>query len=132
MNYYLRHWNECRGDENADWGTSAWYFEVDDMGNVVRQVEAYESGKVLKYDRTKPNDSYGGLAEQPLNLTEFQPYAISEDEFHDRWKMEPGFIIECVHEDGSVSWWQPPILEEFLKAEQAAPPDGGAPSLDAI
>ncbi len=127
MDYYLRPWDECRGDEHADWGLSLWYFEVDGAGNVVRQVEAYECGKVLKYDRSNPNDQYGGLAEQPLDLVEFQPYAISAEEFHDRWNMQPGFIIECVHEDGSVSWWRPPTHEEFREAEQAGASDGDKP-----
>ncbi len=27
--YYKRKWNEIRGDEYSSWGTSTWYFEVD-------------------------------------------------------------------------------------------------------
>ncbi|MCU0797120.1 MAG: hypothetical protein MUF31_14440 [Akkermansiaceae bacterium] len=121
MDYYLRPSDTCRGDEHADWGLSLCYFEVDGTGNVVRQVEVYECGKVLKYDMSNPNDQYRGLAEQPIDPAEFRPYVISADEFHDRWNMvpmEPALIIECVHEDGSVSWWHPPIREEFLAADQ--------------
>lgn len=72
MHYFLRPWNENRGDEYADWGVSLWYFEVDDSGTVLRPVEAYEGGQVLKYDASKPNDEYGGLSQKPIDLGEFQ------------------------------------------------------------
>jgi hypothetical protein len=42
--YVKRHWVELRGDEHNAWGTSWWYFEVDDNGGVLRQVELYDSG----------------------------------------------------------------------------------------
>ena len=85
MRYYLRPWDENRGDKYADWGVSLWYFEVDDSGRVVRQVEAYENGKVLRYDETNLNDEFGGLAEHPIDLGEFEQYGISKEEFDDRW-----------------------------------------------
>ena len=104
MHYYLRQWHESRGDGHADWGTSLWYFEVDGTGNVIRQVESYECGKVLKYDQANPNDEYGGLAEQPLDLEEFQPYTISAEEFFDRWDFPTDFTVKHVHKDGRISW----------------------------
>lgn len=107
MHYYLRPWDECRGDTHADWGRSLWYFEVDCEGNVIRQVEAYECGKILKYDQANPSDEYGGLAEQPLDLEEFKAYAISADEFHDRWNSPTDSTVKHVHEDGRVSWRRP-------------------------
>ncbi|TYC19040.1 hypothetical protein FXF52_38795 [Micromonospora sp. MP36] len=38
--FYRRRWNETRGDELDDWGRSLWYFEVDDDGWPVRQIDA--------------------------------------------------------------------------------------------
>lgn len=46
--YVKRHWNEPRGDEHDAWGTSWWYFEVDDEGRVLRQIEQYDSGVRLR------------------------------------------------------------------------------------
>ena len=88
MRYYLRPWDEDRGDKFAGWGVSLWYFETDDSGRVVRQVEAYENGKVLRYDEDNLNDEFGGLAEHPIDLSEFEQFAISKEEFDDRWMMD--------------------------------------------
>lgn len=85
MRYFLRPWDECRPDTHADWGTSLWYFEVDELGYVVRQVEAYRGGQVLKYDEANLNDEFGGLAEKPLDLDEFAEFEIAAEEFHGRW-----------------------------------------------
>ena len=85
MTYYLRPWDEVRGDQFDVWGTSTWYFEVDSSGNVLRQVEVYRSGMVLKYDEAKRNDEFGGLAQQPIDLMEFKEFSISKVEFDSRW-----------------------------------------------
>ncbi|WP_460666457.1 hypothetical protein [Kribbella swartbergensis] len=45
--YFRRSWHETRGDDHDDWGTSEWYFEIDDAGWVSRQVEIYENGPTL-------------------------------------------------------------------------------------
>lgn len=107
MRYYLRTWNESRGDQRDHWGVSLCYFEVDESGSVLRQVEAYENGKVLKYDSQQPTDEFGGLAAEPIDLDEFEPFAISKDEFHDRWAFPEDFTGKHVHEDGRVSWRRP-------------------------
>lgn len=107
MHYFLRRWKEHRGDEYAHWGTSLWYFEVDDSGNVLRQIEAYESGKELKYDQYHPDDDFGGLAKEPIDLAAFEPFAISGEEFDDRWTFPTDFTVKHVHEDGRVSWRRP-------------------------
>ena len=36
MRFYERAWDEPRGDQHDDWGTSIWYFAVDDDGWAVR------------------------------------------------------------------------------------------------
>jgi hypothetical protein len=83
MRYFKAHWNECRGDTHDDWGTSWWYFEVADDGNVERQVEQYANGTCLTYDRDHIEDQYGGLAEKPLDpddLKQFQLFSAVEFE----------------------------------------------------
>ena len=85
MKYLKRNWDESRGDELDHWGTSIWYFEVLDNGNVVRQVEVYANGPALKYDQTHVEDEYGCLSDQPLDLEDFAAFEIRKDEFEGVW-----------------------------------------------
>ena len=72
----------------ADWGPCIYYFETDDSGEVIRQLEVYENGSRLKYDDINPTDDYGFLSDQPLNLAEFAPFSISEEQFEDEWEVD--------------------------------------------
>jgi len=85
LKYVKRHWNETRGDQQAAWGTSWWYFEVADDGLVIRQVERYESGVLLHYGVEHEDDAYGGLAQEPLDLSESEYLCIREQEFEQIW-----------------------------------------------
>ncbi len=86
--YFKLNWLELRGDEEDVWGTSWWYFEVDDDNCVKRQIEVYENGKVLKYDEDNFKNEYGGLSDQPLEFSEINAIEISGIEFETRWKLE--------------------------------------------
>jgi hypothetical protein len=85
LTYVKRHWNELRGDEHDTWGTSWWYFEVDNKGCIVRQIEQYESGMRLRYDEQHPEDEFGQLAEKPLDLSVPGYSAISSQDFEAIW-----------------------------------------------
>ncbi|MFC0518772.1 DUF6881 domain-containing protein [Mucilaginibacter angelicae] len=85
MKYYKRNWDELRGDEFDFWGTSTWYFECDEDDYVLRQMEIYANGNVLKYDESYQEDKYGGLAEGPLDSEEFAEFEITKDEFERVW-----------------------------------------------
>ena len=56
MKYFKRNWNETRGDQYDSWGKSVWFFETDNNGEVLRQIEVYDNGKVLKYDNQNIED----------------------------------------------------------------------------
>lgn len=84
MNYYKRHWDETRGDQYDSWGDSTYYFEVDESDNPVRQIEVYESGKVLRYSTLHPTDEFGALADQ-FDRAEFASYGITKEEFEKIW-----------------------------------------------
>jgi hypothetical protein len=89
--YFKRGWNELRGDDYGNWGTSTWYFEIGSDNYVTRQIEVYESGKVLKYDESYMEDEYGGLAEKAFeseDLEEFEGYIISREEFELAWRRD--------------------------------------------
>ncbi len=86
MKYFKRNWNETRGDQYDSWGKSVWFFETDINGDVLRQIEAYENGKVLKYDNQNIEDEFGGLADQNLDLIEFEEFSIEKEEFENKWK----------------------------------------------
>ena len=81
MRYFKRFWGETRGDQYSDWGTSTWYFETDNKGEVLRQIEVYSNGTVLKYDNNKREDSYGGLSVDALDMDEFAPFEILFHQF---------------------------------------------------
>jgi len=85
MHYFKRQWDESRGDEHDDWGTSVWYFETEPDLSVTRQIEVYASGTVLHYDRQHIEDSYGGLSEKPLVEDDWTRFAITELEFEQAW-----------------------------------------------
>lgn len=85
LRYVKRHWNETRGDHHDGWGTSWWYFEVAEDGAVTRQVEQYESGALLRYEAKHDSDAYGGLASEPLDLSELGYLEILEEEFEQMW-----------------------------------------------
>jgi hypothetical protein len=93
--HFKRRWDESRGDEFDGWGGSDWYFEVDDKGYPVRQVEKYDQGQVLKFGAGHDHDRFGGLGDQPLDLEEFSVFAISPDEFEAAWAW------------GAVNWPSP-------------------------
>ncbi|MBL3655192.1 hypothetical protein [Fulvivirga sediminis] len=85
MKYFKRHWNESRGDEYDSWGTSYWWFETTDQGEVIRQMEFYDTGTVLKYHEHFREDEYGGLSEVSLDIEEFESFAISRSDFESQW-----------------------------------------------
>ena len=80
-----RAWDESRGDLHDDWGTSVWYFQLDDECYPERQLEIYSSGDVLAYDRKHAHDEYGGLGDQPLDDEEWTAFEITADEFVSAW-----------------------------------------------
>ena len=47
--------------DDTDWGRITQYREVADDQWAVRQVDAYENGNVLRYDRSHRRDDYGSL-----------------------------------------------------------------------
>jgi hypothetical protein len=84
--FYRRRWDESRGDEFDAWGCSVWYFEVDDDGWPVRQVEVHETGPVLRYGPGHEEDEYGGLGQVRLDAEEeWSQFVITRDEFERVW-----------------------------------------------
>ena len=76
-------------DESANWGGVVLYYEVGEDGGAVRQIEIYENGKSLVYDRDRHTDRYGSLAEgELLPLPSDYPYPlgfVDASEFEDLW-----------------------------------------------
>ena len=90
VRYFKRRWDEPRGDQFDSWGLSIWYFEVDADGYPLRQIEVYENGPTLKYDASHIEDEYGALGDQPLDLSEFSAFEISQEEFVVAWSFPKG------------------------------------------
>jgi hypothetical protein len=90
LRYYKRPWDQSRGDRYDAWGRSVWLFETDEVGNVLRRVELYDGGQRLRYDGNRLDDSYGGLSEKPLDLSDFAAFEIDATEFEAVWS-SPGW-----------------------------------------
>jgi len=83
--YLKRYWNEGRGDEYDSWGTSWWFFEVAENGDVTRQAELYEVGRLLRYSAEHVEDEFGALAEISLDMSDAEYIAMSNEEFEGIW-----------------------------------------------
>lgn len=85
--YFKQFWDETSGDELTDsWGAATYYFETDEQLHVLKQLELFENGKILKYDEHHTDDAFGSLADQPLDMEEFAEHEIVADEFFAIWK----------------------------------------------
>ncbi len=82
--FFKRPFDESSGGELASWGTSIFLFEADDALCPVRQLQVFETGHVLRYDRQHQDDHYGGLGDQPLD-GDWTPYEISALDFEAAW-----------------------------------------------
>ncbi len=86
MRYFKKNWEETTGDElTDDWGVSIFYFETDDSLNVLKQIQIFENGNILKYDELNNEDEFGAMADQSLEKEEFLDCEISKEEFYNIW-----------------------------------------------
>jgi hypothetical protein len=85
MRYYKRRWEEGRGDRFDAWGPAVYFFETDENGAVLRQVEVYANGTVLRYDVGHFEDEYGRLADQPLDRMAMARFLTDETAFERAW-----------------------------------------------
>ncbi len=85
LRYVRRRWDESRGDQNDNWGPSWWYFEIDVLNNVLRQIEDYDNGPTNGYDSKHEVDEMGGLSNQPLDNVTQDYEEISADLFDTIW-----------------------------------------------
>jgi hypothetical protein len=84
--YYKRHFDEPRTEQAEIWGTCDYYFETNQNGEVLRQIEVYKNGKTLKYDVKFIEDKFGFLADQPLDLSDFENFVITKTDFELEWQ----------------------------------------------
>ena len=84
--YFKRKWDETTGDELTDsWGTSIYYFEADSDLNIIRQIQVFQNGQVLKYYQEFTEDEFGILSDQQLDKEEFKEFSIDSNEFANIW-----------------------------------------------
>lgn len=84
--YFRRRWDESRGDDFDIWGCATYYFETAEDGWPVRQVEVYDSGRVLRYGPAHVGDRFGGLGQARLDeFEDWTEWEITADEFERLW-----------------------------------------------
>ncbi|WP_277228629.1 DUF433 domain-containing protein [Hymenobacter sp. YC55] len=107
MKYFKRYWNETTGNDLTDsWGASYYYFETNDQLNVVRQLQLFEKGQVLKYNTEYLEDNLGGLAEVPLE-EEFELFQIKKEEFEQLWLLSNHNQFPEIVLTEKILWGQP-------------------------
>jgi hypothetical protein len=84
--YYKRHFDETRTEQSESWGACDYYFENNQDGEVLRQIEVYANGKTLKYSQQFIEDKFGFLADQPLDLSDFVNFEITKADFEYQWQ----------------------------------------------
>ncbi|MBW4613671.1 MAG: hypothetical protein KME21_10380 [Desmonostoc vinosum HA7617-LM4] len=78
-------WDESLGGKFDTWGTSTYFMEIGNNSHPVRQIEVYENGNVLFYDRNHFADSYGMLCDQPIGEEDIREFEITKAEFEQVW-----------------------------------------------
>jgi len=87
--WFMRRWEEVRGDQFSSWGAGTYYFEVGDDGWPTRQIEVYDSGPVLRYGPDHPEDEYGQLSQAKLDeIEDWSPWAIAAMDFEAAWSAD--------------------------------------------
>jgi hypothetical protein len=82
-----------RESDAADWGRFSWYIEVADDQFATRQVDLFENGNILRYDRSHRRDRFGFLlalrfSRKPKWAKSFPgSELISETEFERVWRL---------------------------------------------
>ena len=84
--YYKRHFDEIRTEQSESWGTCNYYFETNQTGEVLRQIEVYENGRKLKYSQQFIKDEFGFLSDQTIDLFDFENFTIKKDNFEFQWQ----------------------------------------------
>jgi hypothetical protein len=84
--YYKWSWDVSLGGEYDSWGRSTYFMEIDSDLYARRQIEVYENGNVLFYDKSHSLDDYGMLCDQRLDVKNIEEFEISEAEFEQIWQ----------------------------------------------
>jgi hypothetical protein len=113
----------------ADWGECIRYVEIGDDRYAVRQVEVYNSGRVLRYDRSHWCDRFGqlfgGLFSQKQKAIDgrLRAEVIEAKEFERAWREALGshMWVRQVEQSLAAEWGQVP---HWLRDVQDAEPDG--------
>ena len=97
--YIKREWDETRGDNFDFWGNSMWYFESNENGKVLRQIEEYSIGIRLRYDKKYPSDDYGMLSNKALKLSDPNFEVITDSDFDKIWKKRNPSLCQTIDDD---------------------------------
>jgi hypothetical protein len=82
--YYRRTGAERRVDEHGDWGRASYLFEVHGR-RVLRQIEIYESGSMVRYGPDRRSDGYGSLFSTLPEASAIDANPLPQSIFNSAW-----------------------------------------------
>jgi len=93
------------------WGRFVRYIELGDDGFASRQVDAYENGFLVRYDREHWEDQFGTLADFRFGETWLknwgEPHLILRTEFEHQWSqaaLSPPFVSRTPSPTARAPW----------------------------
>lgn len=86
--YYKWSWDVSLGGDYDAWGCSTYFMEIDSNLYACRQIEIYENGNILFYDKSHVYDEYGMLCDKKIDDKNIEEFAISEAEFEQIWQTQ--------------------------------------------
>ncbi len=84
--YFNRIHSEIIKKNNRDYSEiTKYYFECDLLGDVKRQIEILDNGKIYKYDEINFQDENGGFAEKPIEMEDENYLKMEKSDFEKIW-----------------------------------------------
>ena len=106
MRYFKKNWEETTGDElTDDWGVSIFYFETDDSLNVLKQIQIFENGKILKYDELN------NVVQENVNAARVVKAYVREDHEVEKFGKISGIVFRLFTKAEKIVAWNSPTMQ---------------------
>ena len=85
LRYLKQESGESRRDRQDRFGQLTSYFEIDAVNNVIRQIDVFDNGPTVGYDRKYKSDEFGRLRNTPLEISDEEFVPVTVETFNEHW-----------------------------------------------